>query len=131
MRVARSKPRFRKALILHCQRLMVPLLKEVLTRAGLDDVVVYRNASERTIRTARPDVVVVDVDAPGSRPLEQIRRTRRHTNARIVVITRTDDAGWNAVAKALGADAILGARADRHDLFTAVGPLEHRSIELK
>jgi DNA-binding NarL/FixJ family response regulator len=120
MRNFRSRPRLRKALILEGQRLLVPLLKDVLARAGLHDVVVYRNASERTMRCAHPDVVVFDVDAPGARPLEQIRAARRQTRARIVVITRTDDPNWNAMAKALGADTILGARADRHDLFTAV-----------
>ncbi len=99
---------------------MLPMLRDVLAHAGLDDIVVYRKASERTMRCARPDVVVVDVDSPGIRPLESIRAARQHTSARIVVITRTDDPGWNAVATALGADTILGARADRQDLFTAV-----------
>ncbi len=116
----RSRPSCRKALILQGQRLMVPLLKDVLERAGLDNVIVYRNASERTLRNARPDVVLFDVDRPGSRSLERIRAARSQTRARIVVITRTNDPAWNAVARALGADAILGACADRHDLFTAL-----------
>jgi DNA-binding NarL/FixJ family response regulator len=107
-------------MIVEGRRLMVPLLKDVLLRAGLEQVVVYRTASERTMRSARPDVLVLDVDGPSARPLELIRNARRCTNARIVVITRVDDRAWNTVAHALGADAILGARADRHDLLTAV-----------
>jgi len=110
----------RKGLIVEGRRLMVPLLRDVLTRAGLDDVVVHRTVSAKTMRSARPDVVLVDVDGLGSRPLELIRAARQNTSARIVVITRVDDSGWNAVARALGADFILGARADRHDLLTAV-----------
>jgi DNA-binding NarL/FixJ family response regulator len=117
----RPAPQFRKAMIVEGRRLMVPLLKDVLALAGLEEVVVYRTASERTMRSARPDVVVLDVDSPGARPLELIRNARRCTNARIVVITRIDDREWNALARAVGADTILGARADRHDLLTAVG----------
>ena len=123
MNASRPAPQFRKAIIVEGRRLMVPLLKDVLARAGLEDVVVCRNATERRMRSARPDVVVLDVDGPGLRPLELIRNARRCTNARIVVITRLDDRGWNAVARAVGADTILGARADRHDLLTAIAPV--------
>ena len=116
----KTRTRVRKALIVQGQRLMVPFLTEVLQRAGLTDVVAYRSASEITVRRARPDVVVLDVDAPGMRPLELIRTARQNTAARIIVLTRTDDRAWNALAMAFGADRVLGPRADRQDLFTAV-----------
>jgi DNA-binding NarL/FixJ family response regulator len=100
---------------------MVPFLRDVLERAGHRDVLALRSASTRTLHRVRPDVVVLGIDMPGARPLELIRRTRRETpGARIVVITRSDDPLWNALARALGADAILGSTADRHDLFSAV-----------
>jgi len=110
----------RKALIVQGQRLMVPFLADILRNAGVAEVVAYRCPSPNTVRRARPDLVVLDADLGGSRPLELIRRTRTLTNARIVVVTRADDSAWNALARAFGADTILGPRADRHDLFTAV-----------
>lgn len=115
-----KRDRTRKALIVAGQRLMLPFLADVLRNAGLGAIITYRFASPNTVRRAHPDLVVLDADAGGSRPLELIRRTRQHTSARIVVITRTDDPAWNAVARAFGADTILGPCADRHDLFTAV-----------
>jgi DNA-binding response OmpR family regulator len=99
---------------------MVPFLTDVLQRAGHADVVAYRSVSATTVRRARPDVVVLDVDTPGAKPLEMIRRARRNTSARIVVLTSRDDSAWNAMALAIGADRILGPCADRQDLFTAV-----------
>jgi DNA-binding NarL/FixJ family response regulator len=100
---------------------MVPFLKDVLERAGHDDVFAFRSASAKTLQRVRPDLVVLGIDTPGARPLELIRRTRHETpEARIVVITRSDDALWNAMARALGADAILGSQADRNDLICAV-----------
>jgi DNA-binding NarL/FixJ family response regulator len=118
----RCKPRarVRKALIVQGQRLMLPFITDVLQRAGVVDVVAYHSASEITVRRARPDIVVLDVDAPGMPPLELIRKARQNTAARIVVLTRTEDKAWNALALAFGADRVLGPRADRQDLFTAV-----------
>jgi DNA-binding NarL/FixJ family response regulator len=72
------------------------------------------------LRRARPDLVLLDVDARGAQPLGLIRETRRQTSARIVVITRSEDRAWQALALALGADAVLGPWANRQDLFTAV-----------
>lgn len=113
--------RQRTAVILERQRLMVPFLRDVLERAGHGDVLALRSASARTLQRVRPDVVVLSVDTPGARPLELIRRTRRETpGARLVIITRCDDPLWNALARALGADVILGSTADRQDLFSAV-----------
>lgn len=120
MRRCTPRHRARRALIVQAQRLMLPFLTDVLQRAGVADVVSYRSASATTVRRERPDVVVLDVDAPGTRPLELIRKARLHSAARIVVITRSDDSAWNALAMAFGADRILGPRADRHDLFRAV-----------
>ncbi len=100
---------------------MVPFLKDVLERAGHGDVFAFRSASARTLERVRPDSVILGIDAPGARPLDLIRRTRRQMpSARIVVITRSDDPLWNALASALGADVILGSKADRNDLLTAV-----------
>jgi DNA-binding NarL/FixJ family response regulator len=99
---------------------MVPFLKDVLACAGLGEVVAYRCASAGTLRRARPDLVLLDVDARGAQPLGLIRETRRQTSARIVVITRSEDRAWQALALALGADAVLGPWANRQDLFTAV-----------
>ena len=120
MQRCRTGARARKALIVQAQRLMLPFLTDVLQGAGLGDVVAFRSPSATTVRRVRPDVVVLDVDAPGARPLELIMRARRHTDARIVVLTRSDDSAWNALALAIGADRVLGPRADRQDLFTAV-----------
>jgi len=111
----------RRALIVERQRLLVPFLKHIAEGAGLAEVVAYRTASPRTLHRVRPDVVLIGIDGPGARPLELIRRTRREMpTARIVVITRSDDPAWSALAQALGADVVLGPRADRHDLCTAL-----------
>jgi DNA-binding NarL/FixJ family response regulator len=111
----------RTALIVERQQLMVPFLRDVLERAGHDDVFASRSGSARTLQRVRPALVVLGIDTPGAKPLELIRRTRRETpGARIVVLTRCDDPLWNALARALGADAILGSTADKHDLFCAV-----------
>ena len=119
MRQFNRRVHARKALIVQAQRLMLPFLKDVLERAGIDDVVAYRCASASTLRRSRADVVLLDVDARGTQPLGLIRETRLQTSARIVVMTRNDDRAWEAMALALGADAILGPQANRQDLFTA------------
>jgi DNA-binding NarL/FixJ family response regulator len=110
----------RKAVIVHGQGLMLPFLADVLRCAGHGDVLAYRSPSAKTLHRAKPDVVVLDADAPGSDPLDLIRITRAGTRARIVVITRYEDRLWNALARALGADAVLGPQAGRQDLFSAV-----------
>jgi DNA-binding NarL/FixJ family response regulator len=111
----------RTALIVERQRLMVPFLRDVLERAGHGDVVAHRSASARTLQRLRPSVVVLGIDTLGARPFEVIRRTRCGTPAaRIVVLTRSDDPVWSALARAVGADVVLGPKADRNDLLAAV-----------
>jgi len=115
------KDQNRKALIVERQRLLVPFLKDVLQGIGVCDVVAYRFAGPRTLQRLQPDVVVLGVDAPGARPLELIRQARKERpSARIVVITRCDDPLWSSLARALGADVVLGSLADRHDLSVAL-----------
>ena len=117
---ANAGTRPRKVLIVHAQRLMLPLLADIVSHAGPARVLAYRSPSARTVRRARPDLVVLDADTPGTRPLEAIVRARRNCAARIVVITRSADPAWHALATALGADRVLGPAANSHDLFTAV-----------
>jgi DNA-binding NarL/FixJ family response regulator len=108
-------------MIIERQRLLVPYLKHVLQHAGVEDVVAYRNAGKRTLQRVRPDVVILGVDTAGTRPLELIRQARAEMPwARIVVLTRSDDAAWSTLARALGADAVLGSAADTRDLSLAL-----------
>jgi DNA-binding NarL/FixJ family response regulator len=109
----------RTAAIVQAQPLMVPFLTDVLRCTGHSRVVTYRSWAKR-LRRAKPDVAILDAEAANATPLALIRRIKSNARTRIVVITGHDDSVWNAVARALGADAILGPGADRQDLFTAV-----------
>ncbi len=107
------------ALIVERHRLIVPFLRSILSQAGFRSV--SGRATAPTLRRVRPDAVVLCFDGLAARPLETVRRTRATMPAaRIVVITRTDDPAWNALARALGADTILGPSADGRALSDAV-----------
>ncbi len=109
------------ALIVERQRLMLPYLHAIARQAGFRAVT--GSATLATLRRVRPDTVVLDLDRPGARPLATIRRVRSSMpDARIVVIGAADDAAWTLVARALGADAVLGARADGSALARAMSP---------
>ncbi len=109
------------ALIVERQRLMLPYLHAIARQAGFRAVT--GNATLATLRRVRPATVVLDLDRPGTRPLATIRRIRGSMpESRIVVIAATDDPAWTLVAQALGADAVLGARADGLALARAMTP---------
>ena len=110
----------RNAAIVQAQPLMVPFLTDVLRCSGHSQVLTYRCASAKRLRRAKPDVVIMDTEAANAAPLALIRRIKLNARTRIVVIAGRDDPAWNALARALGADAILGPSANRQDLFTAV-----------
>ncbi len=117
--LATSSARTHTALIVERQRLIVPFLRSILAQAGFRPV--SGKATAGTLKRVRPDAIVLCFDRGAVRPLETIRRARAATaRARIVVITRGDDPAWNALARAFGADTVLGPAADGRALSEAV-----------
>jgi len=110
----------RTAAIVQAQPLMVPFLRDVLRCTGHSHVVTHRCASAKRLRRAKPDVVILDIEAANAEPLALIRSIKLNAPTRIVVNAGHDDPVWNALARAVGADAILGPSADRQDLVAAV-----------
>jgi DNA-binding NarL/FixJ family response regulator len=73
----------------------------------------------RKARQARPDVVVLDLTMPRTRPVETIRHLR-HLGARVVVLTMHDDPAYVESALAAGADGYVVKKAADVELLAAV-----------
>ena len=107
------------ALIAERQRLLVPYLRAVCERSGFRPV--SCSPTDHALARVRPVAVVLGFEIPGGRPLEAIRRVRQvRPDATLVVLVRRGDRAWAAMARALGADAVLGEDADGIALAAAL-----------
>jgi len=123
MHVPTSAPASKRALLIEPQTLFAPYFVATLEATGLDVVGVAPSATAATLAALQPDVVVVDAGHMPT-PLRLVRGVRRRLpNAHIVIYVHTLDAAWTAVARGLGADVVMGPRADEGDLIAAVAPL--------
>jgi DNA-binding NarL/FixJ family response regulator len=118
----------RTALIVEKQPFIVPFLRHALERSG-HVTFVARSVSGVALERLRPDTVLIGVHGLTKAPLATIRAARAaRSDARIVAIVDRHDEAWNAVAEALGADAILGPSCDGRTLALV---LSHSSTGLQ
>jgi DNA-binding NarL/FixJ family response regulator len=96
-------------------------LRLVLARSGHPVVASAASASRLLLEKLAPGTIVFGLGACRQRPLEAIRRARsERPEAFIAVVSQSDDAAWKALARALGADIVLGPGANASDLVAAV-----------
>ena len=97
------------ALLVEREPALVPFLRDVMREAGHGAVVASKSVSVRTLRRTRPATILIGPGAGRVRPLDAIRRIRREcASARVIVVAYRNDPAWNALARALGADVVLG-----------------------
>lgn len=124
MHCERSPSGAKRALLIEPQTLFAPYFVATLERTGLDVVGVAPGARTAMLLDLRPDVVVIDAGHLATPPLRLLRRLRRALPAaHIVVYVHALDGAWAALARSLGADAVIGPKADEADLIAAVGGL--------
>lgn len=119
MHLATSRPPAKRAAIIEPQALFVPYLVATLRRTGLDVVRAAPHIRSRNLTRLAPDVLLVGIDDVRA-PLTVIRRLRRLLpTARIVLYTHCADRAWAALARAMGADAVVGPTDDEQGLVSA------------
>lgn len=116
-----SKPK--RALLIEPQSLFAPYFVATIEAQGLAVVGVVPRAEIRMLRALVPDIVIIDADHLPTPPLRLLRGLRRHLpHAHIVVYVHGADPVWPALARSLGADVVMGPRADESDLIAALAP---------
>jgi len=109
-----------RALLIEPQALFAPYFAGVMTDAG-SDVTVAERAPKRLLRSLKPNLVVFDATGEHAAPLRVISGVRASLPAaRIVIFSRAAEPLWADVAKALGADAVIGPKASEADLLAAL-----------
>jgi len=109
-----------QAVIIEPQALFVPFLAQALRRSGVAVLGSSGCAHPAALLRQRPDVVLVDVDHVAA-PLGCLRALRAALPAaRIVAVADCPEPAWTALARAAGADAVLGAAADEDVLGSAI-----------
>jgi DNA-binding NarL/FixJ family response regulator len=109
-----------RALLIEPQALFAPYFAGVIAGAG-SDVTVSERAPKRLLRSLKPSLVVFDATGTDAAPLRMISGVRASLpNTRIVIFARIAEPLWAGVAKALGADAVIGPKASESDLLAAL-----------
>jgi|GEM_PF-2310357 len=117
------RPPAKRAAIIEAQTLFVPYLVSTLRRQGLDVVRAAPRIRCRSLARIAPDVLLVGVDELRA-PLVTLRRLRRLLpGARIVLFTHSADRAWAVLARAVGANAVVGPTDDEGDLVSACVPV--------
>ena len=81
------------------------IVRDYLSRAGFEVIVVGDGDSAlATVRSARPDLVVLDLGLPGRDGLDVAREVRRRSDTPIVILTARGDESDRIVGLELGAD---------------------------
>lgn len=112
----------KRVLLVEPQALFAPYFVATLERSGLDVVAVVKRPDCSVLRRMAPDIVVVDAAHRPAAPLRTIRAIRAAApEAHIVVFATNCEPAWWALARTLGADAIVGAHAQERDLVAALG----------
>ncbi len=111
------------ALVVEPHPFFASFLRAMLARSGHAVVASSASASKLLLQRLAPGTIVFGPGACGHRPLDAIRRARSaRPEAFIVAIGESDDSVWKALARALGADVILGPGAGTNDLLAALAP---------
>jgi DNA-binding NarL/FixJ family response regulator len=118
-----KQPPAKRAAIVEAQTLFVPYLVATLRRQGLDVVRTAARVRSRNLAKIAPDVLLVGVDDVPA-PIVTLRRLRRLLpDTRIVLYTHSPDRAWAALARGVGADAVVGPADDEGDLISACVPV--------
>jgi DNA-binding NarL/FixJ family response regulator len=109
-----------QAVIIEPQALFIPFLAQALRRRGVAVLGSSRSSHPTALLKQQPDVVLIDVDHVAA-PLGCLRELRAALpKARIVAVAQYPEPAWIALARAAGADAVLGAAADEDVLGGAI-----------
>jgi DNA-binding NarL/FixJ family response regulator len=109
-----------RALLIEPQSLFAPYFAGVLS-ASIRNLTVAAHAPKRFLQALDPELVVLDASGGDASPLRTIDRLRTLLPAaRIVVFARQCEPLWVGVARAAGADAIVGPSANEADLVAAL-----------
>jgi DNA-binding NarL/FixJ family response regulator len=109
-----------RALLIEPQALFAPYFAGVIAGAG-SEVTVSERAPKRLLRSLKPNLVVFDATGREAAPLRVITGVRAALpSARIVIFARMAEPLWADVAKALGADAVIGPKASEAELRAAL-----------
>jgi DNA-binding response OmpR family regulator len=97
-------------------------LAPLLRRAGFEVIVEHDGeAALARLRTAAPDLVVLDVLLPGIDGRAVLRRARQeHRQMPIILLTRVGESGERAMALEEGADDYLNKPFDPHELVARI-----------
>ncbi|MFI0720775.1 response regulator [Streptomyces sp. NPDC021224] len=99
-------------------------LRTILQADGTIEVVAEAGdgrAAVEAVARHRPDVVLLDIQMPGTDGLAAAANVRSgHPNVRVVMVTTFDDDGYIARAVELNVDGFLLKSADPHDLIGGV-----------
>jgi len=111
------------ALVVEPNPFFASFLRAMLARSGHAVVASCASASRPLLQRLAPGTIVFGLGASDHRPLDAIRRARsERPEAFIVAIGDSEDAAWKALARALGADVVLGPGAGTQDLVAALSP---------
>ncbi|MBC5798935.1 MAG: response regulator transcription factor [Candidatus Eremiobacteraeota bacterium] len=110
----------KRVLIIEPQALFAPYFADTIATIGFDVVGVDAAPRARTLQRLRPDIVVLDAGHLPS-PLRTVRALRAHLpGAHLVVYAPLADEAWPLLAQGVGADVVMGPRADEPDLLAAL-----------
>jgi DNA-binding NarL/FixJ family response regulator len=113
-------PTRKRVLIIEPQALFAPYFADTIATIGFEVVGVDASPRARTLRRLRPDIVVLDAGHLAA-PLRTVRALRaRLPDAHLVVYAPLADEAWPLLARGVGADVVMGPRADEPDLLAAL-----------
>ncbi len=109
-----------RALLIEPQMLFAPFFAATLTAAGYDRIEAVERVEPGDAFASGFDTVVIDSGSIDE-PLQIVRAMRaRFPAAKIVLYAHTIDTMWEPLARSLGADVLIGPRADEADLRAAI-----------
>ncbi|MBC5809265.1 MAG: response regulator transcription factor [Candidatus Eremiobacteraeota bacterium] len=110
-----------RALIIEPQRLFTPFLAGVLEERGVAVLATTLALDRDQLALARPEIVLIDADHLPS-PLMALADLRSALpSARIAVVYAWAEAAWLVLARAFGADVLIGPGADEERLVLELG----------
>ncbi len=113
----------KRVLIIEPQALFGTYFAAVIAAGGHDVLGVKASPRCAGLRRLRPDIVVLDASYLDA-PLRWIRALRcRLTEAHLIVYTPRANDTWPLLARGLGADVVIGPRADEPELLAALAAL--------
>jgi two-component system, OmpR family, alkaline phosphatase synthesis response regulator PhoP len=104
------------------------VVRDYLERAGFEVIVVGdANSALASVRSARPDLLVLDLGLPGRDGLDVAREVRRRSDTPIVILTARGDESDRIVGLELGADDYVVKPFSPKELVARVRAVLRRS----